>query len=98
MVTFWERINIGLPNLPYAKEELSKQADESTKWASHSHCPLKVSQWDEFDACIATAAILSQQMSSVRFKTVREEEHVTHNVERIRLGVLDNKQIHKIEP
>jgi len=94
MVTFWERINIGLPNLPYAKEDLSKQADDSTKWASHSHCPLTVSKWDEFDACIATAAIqpssavaidtdLSQQMSSVRLKTVEEEDHVTQNVERI---------------
>jgi predicted Ser/Thr protein kinase len=93
MVTFWERINIGLPSLPYDKEDL-KKLDKSTKWASHSHCPLKVSKWDEFDACIATAALqpssavaidtdLSQQMSSVKLKMVLQEDHVTHNVERI---------------
>ena len=94
MVTFWERINIALPNLPYMREDLRKQADDSTKWASHSHCPLTVSKWDDFDACIEAAALhptstvavdtnLAQEISSLRLKKVEEEDHVTLNLERI---------------
>lgn len=94
IVTFWERINVSLPDLPYLREDLRKQAEESTKWASHSHCPLNVSKWDDFDACIETAARqaacavaidtdLAHEMSSLRLKKVAEEDHVTQNLERI---------------
>jgi len=69
------------------------QAQDSTKWASHSHTPVTVSVWNDFDEHIAREASKDQNselcafdlralLNDVTPKDVLEEEDVTKNTER----------------
>lgn len=87
--SLWGRLDVELPGLPYCKEELDKQAQSTTVWASHFHTPVAVSEWEDFDACIAAESAnemyqssginLKETMSLVKARKVEEEEHVTVN-------------------
>lgn len=42
-------MNVPLPPLKYEKLTASGQGKGSTVWAAHSHTPVSVDEWTEFD-------------------------------------------------
>ena len=45
----WAHLDIPLPDLPYRNGELQEQGKGSTTWAAHSHTPVTVSLWEDFE-------------------------------------------------
>ena len=100
--TLWDSINAALPSLPYKHERLLLQQDKgSTEWAAHSHSPCSVSQWDNFDTCIAQEAQkpkhlvpfsvdVDSKLTGVELIRVSREQHVTNNLDNLlRAALID---------
>lgn len=86
----WKHLDVALPKLNYKEGELQLQGKGSTEWAAHSHAPISVGKWNDFDQAIRTESLkpsnnvnikanVSGDMQSQRLRKVIEEEHVTHN-------------------
>ena len=90
--SMWDHLGIALPDLPYERSELEMQEKGSTAWAAHSHTPISVVEWTDFQSKIAEAsrtpettvivdANVAGRMNEQVLKEVTREEHVTDNAE-----------------
>jgi hypothetical protein len=90
----WQHMDVPLPALKYQNVTASGQGKGTTEWAAHSHNPIRLELWDDFDALVtaegqnprnhrALDLDLRQQFSSVsRFiGAVSREEDVTNRLE-----------------
>jgi hypothetical protein len=48
----WQHIDVPLPALKYRNVTASGQGKGTTEWAAHSHTPIGVEMWDDFDALV----------------------------------------------
>jgi hypothetical protein len=91
--TLWDHLDVGLSVLPYDINNLRKTKGKgSMTWASHSHTPVSISSWDDFDICIRAELVKHEDaqvldadvvaalnvITPLLFE-VRTEEHVTNN-------------------
>jgi hypothetical protein len=88
--TLWDRIDVGLPDLPYDMNNLAAKRKGSTTWAPHSHTPVSISKWDAFDECIRAEgakhenskvldADVVAELNIIKLQKVYKEELVTNN-------------------
>jgi hypothetical protein len=92
--SLWDHIDVALPALNYADTETSGQGKGSTTWAAHSHTPIGVRFWGNFDALVAAEAqrppnrqvldiAFSTKLDELFLKVVRKEEDVTNRLEKV---------------
>jgi hypothetical protein len=87
--TIWSSIDVPLPSLRYENTTVAGEGKESTEWAAHSHSPVKVVAWTDFDALVTAEgtqarntvivdANLSERLNEQAedFAAVSEEENV----------------------
>lgn len=79
--SLWDHLGVPLPDLTYEHGDLQEQGKGSTTWAAHSHTPVTVSLWTNFDAEIAAAA---EQGTNRRTMDANVQERIN-----VTLGVLD---------
>jgi len=90
----WEHIDVPLPELRYQNTTTSGQGKGSTEWAAHSHSPVGVQTWDDFDNLVAAEAQKPSNsveqdidflgdLSRARLNRVSSEEDVTNRLETI---------------
>ena len=99
--SIWESINVPLPSLRYENVTTAGQGKGSTEWATHSHTPMAVVEWSDFDELVATEGEQPRntvmidhirlekmlQNQAEFFNAVSEEEHVTDCISRQQLGL-----------
>eukprot|EP00977_Amphora_coffeiformis_P017981 scaffold6064_cov173-Amphora_coffeaeformis.AAC.10 len=90
----WDHINVPLPELFYENTTTRGQGKGSTTWAAHSHTPVGVELWDDFDNLVTAEGREpcnhEQQdidfvdvLSHTRLPPVSREEDVTNRLETI---------------
>ncbi|KAL3912559.1 MAG: hypothetical protein SGILL_006832 [Bacillariaceae sp.] len=98
--TLWEALDVPLPPLKYENTTTAGQGKGSTNWAAHSHTPISVAEWTDFDSLvvaegqkdanktIATINLGSELSTTARrAAVVSEEEHVTQRLNSM-LGIV----------
>lgn len=58
----WQHLNVPLPDLRYNNTNTSAVGKGSTTWAAHSHTPLGVQSWNEFDNLVITEGNKEQNL------------------------------------
>jgi hypothetical protein len=101
-----ETLNVPLPALEYENAWASGKG--STEWAAHSHTPLSVNEWTDFDALIeiegnkdgnktttVTTINLESELANIQryCSPVSEEEHVTANLNFLLKGVSNHQEL-----
>ena len=56
----WQHLNVPLPDLCYKNTNTSGVGKGSTTWAAHSHTPLGVQSWNEFDKLVTAEGKLHE--------------------------------------
>ena len=104
--SLWATLNVPLPALKYENTTASGQGKGSTTWAAHSHTPLFVNEWTDFDALVdmegnkdgnnTTVAINLKSELAIAQRycvPVSEEEHVTANLNLLLQGVSNYEEL-----
>ena len=86
----WDHLDIALPDLEVALKEVETQGKGSTEWAAHSHSPVRLQQWDNFDELIAVESEKTENQKErnliglrdvvkqfLPWNKVKEEEDIT---------------------
>jgi predicted Ser/Thr protein kinase len=94
--TVWQHIDVPLPSLKYEHLTVSGQGKGTTEWAPHSHTPVRVEIWGDFDALVTAEAQNSRNHPTSDFdlrqkflnameyaSPVSKEEDVTNRLETV---------------
>ena len=86
----WDHLDIALPDLELALNEVKTQEKGSTEWAAHSHSPVSLQEWDNFDELISIESEKTENQEDrklmglhevvqlfVPWNKVKQEEDVT---------------------
>jgi hypothetical protein len=86
--SIWAHLAEALPALRYRNLETGGQGKGSTEWAAHSHTPLNLEVWEDFDERVEAESLLPRNQNVVDFNfaerlrtivlnKVKKEEDVT---------------------
>jgi len=102
--TVWQHIDVPLPELDYQNTTTSGQGKRSTEWAAHSHTPIGVELWGDFDQLVTAEGQKPRNLSTLDIdfsqrleivtsdlNSVSREEDVTNRLESI-LNVFAREQ------
>lgn len=94
--SIWAHLAETLPALTYGNLEIGGQGKGSTTWAAHSHTPLQLQVWEDFDELVKAEARrprnqtvvdsnFSERLGNMFFKRIKQEEDVTDCLENVLL-------------
>jgi predicted Ser/Thr protein kinase len=104
--TVWQHIDVPLPELDYQNTTTAGQGKGSTEWAAHSHTPIGVDLWGDFDQLVTAEGQKPRNLSTLDIdfsqrleivtsdlNPISSEEDVTNRLESI-LAVFAREQWH----
>jgi len=78
--TVWQHIDIPLPVLDYQNTTASGQGKGSTEWAAHSHTPMGVELWGEFDQLVTAEGQKPRNLSTLDIDFSQRLEIITSDL------------------